>query len=1758
MRVQRGFPRQLLGSGLFLVVLTMLAVGSSFSSPTSVTIAGDLQSELGCPGDWQPECAATHLTYSADDDVWQSTFDLPSGGYLYKAALNDSWTENYGAGGVPGGDNIPLNLGAQTMVKFYYDDKSHWVTDNVNSVIATAAGSFQSEMGCPGDWQPECLRSWLQDLDGDGLYTLMTTDLPAGDYEAKVTINESWSENYGAGGVPGGDNIPFSVPADNTPMLFAYDAVTHILTIAEDGGGSGPDSVTIAGSLQSELGCPGDWQPECSNTFLSYDAADDVWQAIFDIPVGSYEYKAALNGSWDENYGAGGVPGGDNIPLNLGAQSMVKFYYDHKSHWVTDNVTSVIATAAGSFQSEMGCPGDWQPDCLRSWLQDLDGDGAYSFTTEALPAGDYEAKTTINESWAENYGAGGVPGGDNIPFSVPADNTPMTFSYDAVSHILTISAGSGAGHDNNIFWDDLGHDSRDAAYRTPGGPVAVNTPVTVRLRAASGDLTQAKVRYWNDRLNVQYILNMYLAADDGVYEWWEATLPASADATIYWYRFIALDGSATAYYEDNATRDGGWGQPYAESADNSWQVTMYDPSFQTPDWVKNGIIYQIFPDRFRDGDTGNDPAAGRFFYGEEGGTIVRSNSAEWNTFVCNPRDANDCPGTYSRNFYGGDLQGIIDKIADGYFSDLGVTVLYLNPIFESPSNHKYDTTDYAQISVDFGDEAAFMALVEAAHAHGMQIILDGVFNHTSSDSVYFDRYSRYDAAGNLTSPDGPGVNDSSGACESPSSPYRAWYYFTDVPAGTGPCVGADGTPNAATYTSWFGFDSLPKLNSADPDVRAYIWSAGVNSIAPYYMQYADGWRLDVGGDIDPGVTNDPNNNYWEGFRDAVRAANPNAYIVLEEWGNASAWLLGQEMDATMNYQYSSAMLSFWRDTPFTDNDHNNGSSAGPLNPITPSELDARLRNWQERYPEQAFYAMLNLLGSHDTNRPLFFLDHNAANGTDPALLLDPNYDWSDAIMRLKGVALLQMTLPGAPTIYYGDEVGLVGPTYYDGSSWQDDPYNRQPFPWLDESGAPFYTHLQSEAGQNNLRDYYRTLTHLRLDHPALRTGSFTTLLVDDNAMLYAYGRKLADNADAAIVIVNRGAAAQDVTLQLAGYLPVGAEWQDAFSGALYTVAGDGTLTVNGLAGNSGTVLALEAPAALPPDAAADLAVVAERNGEVDLTWSAAAGADSYDLYRSLLSGGGYEWVANTTGLAYTDTGLTNAVAYYYVVVSRNDTNLLTGGYSNEAMGIPQHDLSTAWYNLQWPPAITHTISAITPTVNIYGQLWINGETGGSGPATGIIAQVGYAATGIVPPDPEWIWVNMLFNAAVGNNDEYFGNLLPDRLGDFDYVTRWSSDGGRTWYYSDLSGPGLNGNPGRLHVIAGSDTTPPAAPVNLMHGATSPSSITIFWDANSEPDLIGYEVYRQTSAGRSGFVRIAQVDAATTSYTDIDVVSGTTYDYYVLAFDASFNRSDPSNIVTATAETRLVAVTFRVGVPAYTPGAVYMSGNISQLGPWSANGAALTQVGPTTWEVTLSIEDGTALEFKFTRGEWSKVERWGAITGFANRHVSIDYGMGGTQLVDLTATDWGNGPDETKAVRDWEDPIVVSFSPGADAADVPIDAPISVTWNHTMTLSTVFEVTGPGGAVSGAFSYDAGLTTVTFTPDGGLMTSTAYTVSVTGQTDYRAATQQVPAAWNFTTAAPNSAEFLTFSGQNRSALPALVGLGALAMGGWLWHRRNRQA
>lgn len=253
-----------------------------------------------------------------------------------------------------------------------------------------------------------------------------------------------------------GNAEQFIIQGDLPPEEALANAAEQIRTLISGGGEAavevttaeggdtppedGPQAVSIPGSFQAAVGCSADWAPDCADTQLLYNANSDVWMATFNLPAGDYEYKAAFNNAWDENFGAGGVQDGDNIALSVAEDTPVTFIFDNKTKLIADSVNTVIATAPGSFQAALGCAADWAPECLRSWLQDADADGVYTFSTTAIPAGDYEAKAAINMTWDENYGVDGAAGGDNIPFTVPADGATVDFSYDSSTNVLTITA----------------------------------------------------------------------------------------------------------------------------------------------------------------------------------------------------------------------------------------------------------------------------------------------------------------------------------------------------------------------------------------------------------------------------------------------------------------------------------------------------------------------------------------------------------------------------------------------------------------------------------------------------------------------------------------------------------------------------------------------------------------------------------------------------------------------------------------------------------------------------------------------------------------------------------------------------------------------------------------------------------------------------------------------------------------------------------------------------------------------------------------------------------------------------------------------------------------------------------------------------------------------------------------------------------------------------------------------------------------------
>ena len=1261
-------------------------------------------------------------------------------------------------------------------------------------------------------------------------------------------------------------------------------------------------------------------------------AGDGLFTALVTVATsGRYEFKIA-NEDWSASY-----PGSGNSWLETGSDGeTVIITFDTSSHadgWLPETNIIGVSTEPGAWTAV----GDWQgwDNANPATAMASQGGGVYEFASSIPSPGSYQYKAVRTGTWDAIGADGRGINASTAAFETTLTDQNVTFTVDALAGRVRVEVEEPPpvpGPDDDVWWDGLGHNTRDDLYRVPGGAVTTGVPVTLRFRTYHNDVTEVLVRVWSTQALAQTLYPMELVAttDDEPfgYDYWQATLPAQDVQTVLYYRFIVRDGTDEDFYEDDDLFDGAWGMAYDDSPDYSFQIDVYLPEFETPDWMKDAVVYQLFPDRFYNGDHKNDAR--------------RRDPTVYDNPVL-PKNWNDLPEGYcrayvgvtcdeepmGRDFFGGDLQGVKDKL--GYLADLGVTAIYFNPVFMAPSNHLYDTTDYSQIDSYFGSMGTFQSLVNQARKHGIHIILDGVFNHTSSDSIYFDKYSRYNTVG---------------AYESQDSAYYDWYTFYEWPD---------------SYNSWWGFDSLPVLTEIQA-VRDFIYGAEASVARQWIKHGIGGWRLDV--------APDKSHEFWAEFRPSVKSADPDAIIIGELWDDASEWVLGDELDTTMNYRFRRALLGFLNGDM---NDPNQGAIRG----LNPDQFNSVLQSIKEDYPPPAYETAMNLVGTHDTQRILWALTPGDRNREGKEFNLD---NLAEGKAKQKLLAIMQMTMPGAPTIYYGDEVGLTGDT---------DPDDRRPFPWND-----------IDAG---MLAHYQLLTGLRNEYGYLRTGSFDRLYTHNDDGTYAYGRK--DLTGAAVVAINQSDEPRSLTINLAGYLPEGTVLADALSGAAYTVTGE--QFVVDVAERWGAVLITPPGIDLtPPDAPAGL-LAAVGDGSVDLTWDSVPGAAGYYVYRSPVSGGGYERLNGSpvTETAYTDGTVVNGRLYYYVVTAVDDPGN-ESGRSSEISALPH--LTIGWANLQEPPSIVHTISALNPTENIYGQVWIDGHTDLPGPTEGLIAQVGFGPYWSDPTvDPGWTWVDAVFNVDAGNNDEFRGQLLPEALGTYDYAYRYSTTGGALWIYADKDGTDNGYDPaqaGDLTVVSSGDTTPPAVPENLHLLEASPSFIQLAWDAVPDADLYRYEVYHGDAAG-GPYVKLANVLAPAVEYTDMNVVRDATYYYVVLAADISFNQSAFSDELAATAQARPVQVTFNATLPDTTPDGddIYVAGSFNG---WDPAGTLMTRTGLFA-TVTLELDEGTRIEYKYTRGSWTYVEKDADCNEIGNRTATILYGTDGTMALDDIVLNWRN-------------------------------------------------------------------------------------------------------------------------------------------------------
>ena len=614
-----------------------------------------------------------------------------------------------------------------------------------------------------------------------------------------------------------------------------------------------------------------------------------------------------------------------------------------------------------------------------------------------------------------------------------------------------------------------------ASYVNPPQP-AENETITLRFRTAKDDVDRVRL------MTGVGGYDMKKESSSGEFDYY--TINWRLNEEPFRYCFEIQDGDELCYYNKCGT--------------SKEIVAFYEfvivPGFSTPDWAKGAVMYQIFTDRFYNGDKTNDVESREYFYiGDYSRKVT-----DWNKYP-------DKMGV--REFYGGDLQGVIDKL--DYLQDLGVEVLYFNPLFVSPSNHKYDIQDYDYIDPHYGvivedggevlaegvtenrlaakyqkrttdiknleaSNQLFIKLVEELHRRGMRIILDGVFNHCGSFHKWMDRERIYANQEDYEP----------GAFISPDSPYRSYFRFFKEEPGN--------WPYNSNYDGWWGHDTLPKLNYEDSmKLENYILYIGRKWVSPPYN--VDGWRLDVAADL--GRSNEYNHQFWKKFREAVKDANPEAIILAEHYGDPSDWLQGDEWDTVMNYDAFMEPVTWFLTGMEKHSDEAREELRGNADNFVGS-----ISHHMSNMLTPSLQVAMNELSNHDHSRFLTRTNHMVGRVEHLGPKAAEEYV-NEAIMR-EAVAI-QMTWVGAPTIYYGDEAGVCGFT---------DPDNRRTYPWGHEN--------------QELLNFHKEMIRIHKEHPALRTGSLNILSWDENVL--AYGRFLGE--DRIVAIINNRSELTEVTV----------------------------------------------------------------------------------------------------------------------------------------------------------------------------------------------------------------------------------------------------------------------------------------------------------------------------------------------------------------------------------------------------------------------------------------------------------------------------------------------------------------------------------------------------------------------------------------------------------------------------------------------------
>lgn len=1319
--------------------------------------------------------------------------------------------------------------------------------------------------------------------------------------------------------------------------------------------------VTLVGNLQDELGGSGEWNPADASTRMTLQE-NGKYKLTGTLPAGNYEYKIAMNGSWDENYGVNGVPGGDNYKLSLDQEKQVTFIYDDSTHKVSVPVElpdDQKPRIVGDIQPELNAGGEWAPGESTAILKDEDLDNIYTYSAQ-VPKGKHEFKLVLGNNWsAPEYPA------NNFVLNVVKD-TMVTFFYNHDTKEVYTDYDPGLP-DGNVQGDKLFHDTWDPAYRSPFGAVKAGDTVKIRLQAKKGDLTAAKVQLKNYNTGNTIMVEMEYAGwvelNAAPVEFWEADIKPE-EKGVYGYKFIARDGESQKEYGEDIT-EGGKGTTSDANA-SLFQLTVFDPAYKTPDWMKEAVVYQIFPDRFFNGNKKNDDAKDT----ARGDEPIEHQ--EWSELPDNPREANSEGYTgdeiWSNDFFGGDIAGVQKKL--DYIQSLGVNTLYLNPIAYASSNHKYDATDYKEIDPMFGSPKEFEAFTKELKKRKMHLILDGVFNHVGDDSIYFDRYGKYETVGayeywsaiydlvnkGVTEEEAKKQVEEKLKAEGQTfSPYgfHNWFNIENVKV--------DGVYK---YQAWWGFDSLPEIKSIPGEVVDYPSELNNKQFANYMMydddsvakswldRGATGWRLDVANEVDT--------EFWREFRKELKTGKKDEPLILGEiWDDASEYFLGDLYDSVMNYRFRGALIDYLK----------NGNAEGAEN---------QLNAVYEDYPKEAFYSLMNLMGSHDTPRAAFVL----GNGTDSfeRAEYDKNYNHQLGIQRLKLAATLQMGYAGAPTVYYGDEAGVTG---------SKDPDDRRTYPWGNED-TDLVKHYQSIGKVRNT--YHDLFSYGDLNH------------------LYAKGDVLAfsrsDKKNFAVVLTNRGTEEQTIELELGDLLINGVKLTDQLDKKYTSVSKDGKLSVT-IPAMSSRMLVSDKGQNLKRPATVTELTIEEGSRSATLKWE--GDATKYAIYQTTISGAFYKKVMETSANTVTIDGLDNGRNYYFAVAALDKNGNPSDKTATENAVIPHVKLTDKTYQITNVTTLETGIIDLAKPQAVTAAIFVQGETE-AGQMEGLQAKLEVKQ----PGNENWTTYKASYINQQETANAFSGNFLPLEEGNYEYRFAFSTDLGRNWVTSETQD---------VSFTKGEDTIAPADKVTLEQPVQESGQVNLSWkvEGSNDPYMIAII--------RDGAIIDQLFEPTKQSYQDINVTNGKSYNYEVHVYDQAGNIVK-SNSVTVTPELITVKVTFKVNAPAYTPQGVNITMPGSKNG-WNTGAWEMTRGGAVTndYEYTIEAQEGEVLTYKYVKnGSWEQ-------EGLAD-HTPLNlndddvsyygYGATGTDLSIIVTNQGGNQMVVQDKILRWIDmPVVVT-------------------------------------------------------------------------------------------------------------------------------------